>query len=166
MRFRNRITGKAADALATRIPRLREDWHGLSRYFASRFLPVCGRARKFTELRVNVAVKPIPGVLRQQGTAQEPTGRHAPLSSPCRCRRQTVAATEAAVEVGEIVETAGKGDIADAAVVLRQQICRLAQPQFGDAGGEAGAGLEQQFVDIALREAGGDGKFQAEKSGS
>jgi len=52
--------------------------------------------------------------------------------SPPRCRRrQAEAAAEAAVEIGQIVEAAIEGDVADAPLTrMRQQVRRLAQPQF------------------------------------
>src|SRR5439155_14039714 len=53
------------------------------------------------------------------------------LSPPRRRRRQAEAAAEAAVEIGQIVEAAIEGDVADAPLTcMRQQVCRLAQPQF------------------------------------
>src|SRR6267378_3376142 len=83
-----------------------------------------------------------------------------PLSPPRRRGRQPEAAAKAAVEIGQVVKTAIEGNVADPAPAgTYQQIRRLAQPQFGQPHRETGAGLVQQFVDIALRQPGRGGKL-------
>src|SRR5881394_4020514 len=75
-------------------------------------------------------------------------------------RSETKTPAEAAVEIGQVVETAIERDIADAAVSRPgQQFGGLAQPQFVQPRAETGARLKQQFVDIALRQPRRRGKF-------
>src|SRR5229473_3422461 len=87
--------------------------------------------------------------------------RFIPLLSPARRRgRQPKAAAKAAVEIGQVVKTAIECDVADPALSpARQQLRRLAQPQFVQPHGETGAGLVKQFVDVALRQSGRGGEF-------
>src|SRR5712675_2499835 len=89
------------------------------------------------------------------------SSRRYPLLSPPRRRGcQPKTAAKAAVEIGQVVETAIECDVADPALAAtRQQRRRLAQPQFVQPHREAGAGLVEQFVDIALRQSGRGGEF-------
>src|SRR5450631_2658719 len=83
-----------------------------------------------------------------------------PLPPPRRRGRQPEAAAKAAVEIGQVVKAAIERDVADPAfAAARQQRRGLAQPQLVQPHRETGAGLKQQFIDIALRQSGRRGQF-------
>src|SRR5258706_10870274 len=68
--------------------------------------------------------------------------------------RHTKTATEAAIEIRGLVETAGISDIADLqpiVTLIAKHVARLLEPQLGDAFGKARSGFLQQFLDVARR---------------
>src|SRR4051812_15877460 len=90
---------------------------------------------------------PLAATSRHRPTVSRRPGFPTLLPSSRRAGRQPEAAAEAAVEIGQVVEAAVEGDVADAAFGLaRQQLGRLAQAQFIQAHGEAGARFIEQFV--------------------
>src|SRR5256885_11678522 len=82
------------------------------------------------------------------------------LTPPGRCRRKPKTTAETAVEIRQVVKAAVEGDVADPPLArMRQTFGGLAQPQFGQPHRKAGAGLIQQFIDIALRQPGRGGEL-------
>src|ERR1700744_2699929 len=86
------------------------------------------------------------------------------LASAGRGRRQAETAAETAVEIGQGVKAAFEGNVADAPLAMREPLRRLVQPPLGQPCRKTGAGLEQQFVDIALRQTGRLGELLALKN--
>src|ERR1700752_2401553 len=77
-------------------------------------------------------------------------------AAPILRRRLAEAAAEAAVEIADFVEAAGKRDIADPESIVpwdRQHGARLLQAQLQHAIGEARAGFAHQLLHVTWRQA-------------